>query len=159
MANIKNVVELTGEERDALQAMISKGKGSASSNRKARILLKTDQGPFGEGWPDRKIWQSMETSSATVFRVRETFVTQGFDAVFSRKSRAHPSIKPIFDGEAEAKLIALACTQPPEGYSRWTIRLLAERVVELNIVESVHFNTIGRTLKKMNLSLTEANTG
>ena len=159
MANIKYVVELTPDERAVLLGMIKKGKLSATANRKARILLKADKGPDGEGWTDRRIWQSLETSPSTVARVRETFVMKGLEAVFTRKRQAHPSVKPIFDGAAEAKLIALACTEPPEGYARWTIRLLAEKVVELNIVDSVHFNTVGRTLKKMNLSLTAAATG
>lgn len=159
MANIKYVVELTADERGQLFGMINKGKLSATANRKARILLKADKGPLGDGWTDRKIWQSLETSPSTVARVRETFVMDGLDAVFTRKRQVHPSVKPTFDGEAEARLIALACSEPPQGYARWTIRLLAQKVVELNIVDAVHFNTVGRTLKKMNLSLTEAVTG
>jgi len=159
MVNIKYVVELTSDERSDLLQMIKKGILSATANRKARILLKADKGPDGEGWTDRQIWQSLETSPSTVARVRETFVMKGLEAVFTRKRQAHPSIKPVFDGEAEAKLIALACTEPPQGYARWTIRLLAQKVVELNIVDHVHFNTVGRTLKKMNLSLIEVGTG
>ena len=159
MANKKYVVELSLAEREALLSKLSKGTSLATSNLKARILLKADQGPHGEGWPDRRIWQSLETSPSTVARVRETFVMEGLEAVFVRKPRPHPAIARIFDGEAEARLIALACSQPPEGHARWTIRLLAEKVVELNIVEAVHFNTVGRTLKKTNLSLTEAATG
>ena len=159
MANIKYVVELTLDERELLLSKIRKGTLSARANCKARILLKADRGPHGEGWTDRAIWQSLETSPSTVARVRETFVMAGMDAVFARKQRPHPAIKRIFDGEAEARLIALACSEPPDGYSRWTIRLLAEKVVELNIVEKAHFNTVGRTLKKMNLSLTAAATG
>ena len=84
---------------------------------------------------------------------------EGLEALFRRKRRLHPAIKPVFDGEAEARLIALACSEPPEGYARWSIRLLAEKVVELNIVDQVHFNTVGRALKKTSLSLTAANTG
>lgn len=159
MANKKYVVELTLDEREALLAKIRKGTLSARANCKARILLKADKGPHGEGWTDRKIWQSLETSPSTVARVRETFVMEGLDAVFARKQRTHPAIKRIFDGEAEAKLIALACSQPPQGHARWTIRLLADKVVELNIVEAAHFNTVARTLKKTNLNLTEAATG
>lgn len=159
MANIKYVVELTLQEREALLAKISKGTLAAQANCKARILLKADKGPHGQGWTDRKIWQSLETSPSTVARVRETFVMEGLDAVFSRKQRAHPAIKPIFDGEAEAKLIALACTEPPEGHAHWTIRLLADKVVELNIVEAAHFNTVGRALKKTNSNRTAAATG
>jgi len=131
--------------------MIKKETLPARANSKARILVKADKGPHGDGWTDRAICQSLETSPSTVARVRETFVMEGLDAVFARKQRPHPAIKRIFDGEAEAKLIALACSQPPEGHSRWTIRLLADKVVEMNIVEAAHFNTIGRTLKKNEL--------
>lgn len=159
MANIKYVVELTLKEREALLSKIQKGTLVARANCKARILLKADKGPYGEGWTDRAIWQSLETSPSTVARVRETFVMEGMDAVFVRKQRMQPAIKRIFDGEAEARLIALACSEPPEGYCRWTIRLLAEKVVELNIVDKAHFNTVGRTLKKTNLNLIAAATG
>ena len=136
MANIRYIVELSEVERANLLAMINKGSLKAKANLKARILLKADKGPHGEGWTDRKIWQSLETSPSTVARVRQTFVMKGLEAVFSRKQRAHPAIARIFDGEAEAKLIALACSEPPQGYARWTIRLLAKKVVELNIVEA-----------------------
>ena len=159
MANRKYVVELTLAERNDLLGKISKGTLKARANVKARILLKADRGEFGEGWSDRQICRALETSSSTVARTREKFVMEGLWAVFKRAPRMHQSIKPIFDGEAEARLIALACSEPPEGYARWTIRLLAEKVVELNIVDSVHFNTVGRTLKKTKLSLTAANTG
>lgn len=159
MANKKYVVELTLEEREALLSKIRKGTLPARANCKARILLKADKGPHGEGWTDRRICEGLETSPATVGRVRETFVMEGLDEVFARKTRTHPAIKRIFDGEAEARLIALACSQPPQGYGRWTIRLLADKVVELNIVDSVHFNTVGRALKKTNLNLTEADIG
>ncbi len=159
MANIKYVVELTSEERDALMAKISKGSLAARANLKARILLKADKGEHGEGWTDRQICRALEASPSTVARTREKFVMEGLEAVFRRKRRLHPAIKPVFDGEAEARLIALACSEPPQGYARWSIRLLAEKVVELNIVETVHFNTVGRVLKKTNLNLTAAGTG
>lgn len=159
MANKKYVVELQPEERADLRALIGKGTSSATVNRKARILLKADVGPEGEGWKDARICSSLETSLSTVARVRETFVNEGLEAVFTRKRPAHPSVRRIFDGEAEAKLIALACSEPPEGYARWTIRLLAEKVVALEIIDTVHFNTVGRTLKKTNLSRTAAGTG
>jgi len=159
LANKRYVVELTLDEREALLAKLKKGTLPARANCKARILLKADKGPHGEGWTDRKICQGLETSPSTVARVRETFVMEGMDRVFARKQRTHPAIKRIFDGEAEARLIALACSEPPEGYARWTIRLLADKVVEMNIVENAHFNTVGRALKKTNLSLTEAGTG
>ena len=159
MANIKYVVELTSEERSWLMGKISKGSLAARANLKARILLKADKGEHGEGWTDRQICRALEASPSTVARTREKFVMEGLEAVFRRKPRLHPSIRPVFDGEAEARLIALACSEPPEGYARWTIRLLAEKVVELNIVDQVHFNTVGRALKKTNSSLTAASTG
>ncbi len=159
MTNKRYVVELTLDEREALLSKVRKGTLPARANTKARILLKADKGPCGEGWTDRAICQSLETSPSTVARVRETFVMEGMEAVFARKQRLHPAVRRIFDGEAEARLIALACSEPPEGHARWTIRLLADKVVELNIVEAAHFNTIGRALKKTNLSLTEADIG
>lgn len=159
MANIRYVVELTSDERAVLSAKISKGSLAARANLKARILLKADKGPHGEGWTDRQICHALDTSPSTVARTREMFVMSGLEAALQRKPRIHQSIQPIFDGEAEARLIALACTEPPEGYARWTIRLLAEKVVELNIVDKVHYNTVGRVLKKTNLNLTAANTG
>ena len=159
MANKKYIVELTSEERGQLSDMIRKGQSSAQSNLKARILLKSDQGAEGDGWPDKDICAALDTNVAMVARVREKCVTEGVEAVFKRKKRTTPPIKPIFDGEAEAKLIALACSQPPDGYGRWTIRLLADKVVELAIVDQVHFNTVGRVLKKTNSRLTAVNTG
>ncbi len=148
MANKKYIVELTSEERAQLNAMIKKGKSSAQANLKARILLKADQGEAGEGWKDTRIVEAFDTNVRMVGRVRETCVMEGFDAVFKRKQRATPATQPVFDGEAEAKLIALACSEPPEGYARWTIRLLAGKVVEMKIVDQVHYNTVGRVLKK-----------
>ena len=148
MANKKFVVELSAEERARLGELISKGKTSAKVILKARILLKADQGESGEGWPDDKIAKALDTNVAMVERVRAKLVTDGLDAVLARKQRETPPIQPIFDGEKQAKLTALACSQPPEGHARWTLRLLAEKVVELEIVPAAHFNTVGRALKK-----------
>lgn len=159
MANKRYIVELKSEERADLLGRISKGSSSATANRKARILLRADAGPEGEAWTDAQICKGLETSLSTVSRVRETFVREGLEAVFTRKRPAHPSVQRIFDGEAEARLIALACSKPPEGHARWSIRLLAEKVVELEIVDAVHFNTVGRALKKTNSNRTAAATG
>lgn len=159
MANKKYVVELNSGERAQLGAMISKGKSSARANLKARILLKADQSEESEGWLDKRICDALDTNPTMVARVREKCVTEGVEAVFRRKKRTTPPIKPIFDGEAEAKLIALACSEPPQGYARWTIRLLADKVVEMEIVDQAHFNTVGRVLKKTNSSRTAASTG
>jgi Homeodomain-like domain len=148
MAAKKFIVELDTDERARLNALISKGKASAKVILKARILLKADRAEGGPGWLDAEIIEALDTNLTMVSRVRETFVTKGFDAVLTRKKRETPPVPAIFDGEAQAKLTALACSQPPPGRARWTIRLLAEYVVERKIVEAAHFNTVGRALKK-----------
>jgi hypothetical protein len=142
------IVELGAQERTRLCALISKGKASAKVMLKGRILLKADQAAGGPGWLDAQIVEALDTNLTMVSRVRETFVTKGLDAVLTRKKRETPPVPPIFDGEAQAKLTALACSAPPEGHARWTIRLLAEHVVERKIVPAAHFNTVGRALKK-----------
>jgi hypothetical protein len=148
MGHKKYVVELSAGERNRLRAVISKGKASAKAILKARIVLKADQGANGEGWTDERICEALETNITMVARTRAKLVNEGLDAVLARKKRARPPIEPIFDGEAQAQLIALACSKPPPGYARWTIRLLADKVVEMNIVDHAHFNTVGRALKK-----------
>ncbi len=154
MANKKYIVDLSKEERDYLLAFISKGKKSAQAILKARILLKADQGEFGESWIDTKICEALDTNPTMVANVRAKFVNEGLEAVFKRKKRQTPPTPPVFDGEAEAQLIAVACSEPPEGHARWSIRLLAGKVVELGIVDQVHYNTVGRVLKKTNLNRT-----
>ena len=144
----KYVVRLSAEEREQLQALIRKGKSSAKRLLKARILLKADVSEAGEGWSDSRIIEALETSTSIVYRVRKQLVEEGFEAVLSRKSRATPAVAPIFDGEKEAKLIALACSKPPKGRVRWTLRLLENKVVELKIVDRASDSTIGRVLKK-----------
>jgi hypothetical protein len=148
MSRKKYVVELSSDERAQLEVLISKGKSSAKAILKARILLKADQGAMGPSWTDNRIVEALDTNSSMVTRVRRQLVEEGLEAVLARKKRAHPPIKPIFDGEAQARLIALACSEPPPGHARWSIRLLADKVVELEIVEAAHFNTVGRALKK-----------
>ena len=148
MSKKRYVVELTAEERSHLVGLINKGKAAARTLLKARILLKADAGYEGEGWSDERIAAALETSLSMVYRTRRRLVEDGFDAVLARKKRASPPVPPIFDGEAQARLIALACSVPPDGHGRWSIRLLAEKVVELEIVDRVHFNTVGRALKK-----------
>jgi hypothetical protein len=150
----KYIVELDAAERERLNALISKGKAPARAILKARILLKADQAGDGPGWLDAEIVEALDTNLMMVMRVRETFVTKGLDAVLTRKKREIPPTPAIFDGEAQAKLTALACSQPPPGHARWTIRLLAEHVVERRIVPAAHFNTVGRALKKTTSSRT-----
>jgi hypothetical protein len=148
MAAKKYIVELDARERERLTALISKGKAPARTILKARILLKADQGEGGPGWLDAEIVEALDTNPTMVSRVRETLVREGLDAVLTRKKRETPPTPAIFDGEAQAKLTALACSAPPAGHARWTIRLLAEHVVERRIVPAAHFNTVGRALKK-----------
>lgn len=148
MAAKKFIVELDAQERARLNALISKGKSPAKIILKARILLKADQAEGGPGWLDAQIVEALDTNLTMVSRVRETLATKGLDAVLTRKKREAPPVPAIFDGEAQAKLTALACSEPPPGRARWTIRLLAEHVVERRIVEAAHFNTVGRALKK-----------
>jgi len=148
MSRKKYVVELSSEEREHLAALISRGKSSAKAILKARILLNSDQGRLGPCWSDDRIGEALDTNLSMVTRVRRQLVEAGLEAVPSRKKRATPPITPIFDGEAQARPIALACSEPPAGHARWSIRLLADKVVELEIVERAHFNTVGRALKK-----------
>src|SRR6267154_5661461 len=144
----KYVVRLSDEERGWLEALIRKGKSPAQRMLRARILLKADVSEAGEGWSDSRIIKALDTSVSMVYRVRKQLAEEGFEAVLSRKQRATPAVARIFDGEKEAKLIALACSEPPKGRARWTLRLLEDKVVELNMVDRASDSTIGRTLKK-----------
>lgn len=148
MSKKKWVVELCQQERDELNRLISKGRSSAMNIVKARILLKADQGGHGPAWGDGRIVEALESNLTQVARVRRKLVEEGMNAVFARKKRQTPPRSRVFDGAGEAALVALACSEPPQGYGRWSIRLLAQKVVEMEIVDSVHFNTVGRTLKK-----------
>ena len=139
---------LAPAEREHLNSLIGKGKHRAGQLTRARILLTADTSEAGDGWTDSQIATALDTSVATVARVRQQLVEEGFDAVLTRK-HSPASAKPrIFDGATEAKLIALACSEPPKGRARWTLALLEEQVVALKIVERASDNTIGRTLKK-----------
>jgi transposase len=155
----KYVVRLSTEERRQLETLIRKGKGPARRLLKARILLKADVSDDGEGWSDNKIIAALDTSASMVYRVRRQLVEEGFAAVLSRKQRKTPAVPLIFDGEKEAKLIALACSKPPKGRTRWTLRLLENKVVERGIVERASDSTIGRTLKKTVSSRIAGNAG
>jgi len=150
----KYVVRLSAEERGRLDDMVRKGKGPAPIITKARILLKADVSDAGEGWSDRRIGEALDTSVANIERTRRRLVEEGFDAALTRKSNPNSAPKRIFDGAAEAKLIALACGPAPAGYAKWSLRLLEGKVVELGIVEAASDNTIGRTLKKTSSSRT-----
>ena len=151
----KYVVELKREEREHLLKLISAGEAPARMLNRARVLLKADVGRHAEGRPlvDRQIAPMLETSAATVQRVRERFFRQGLEAALER-SAPDRLYERSFDGRAEARLIALACSQAPEGRDRWSMRLLADKAVELGIVGEVSHETIRKTLKKTNFALT-----
>ena len=155
----KYVVTLSDEERERLNALIHMGKHPARQLTKARILLKADISEAGDGWSDSQIAEALETSVDTVARTRQQLVEEGFEAVLVRKHSPASARPRIFDGAAEAKLIALACSEPPKRRKRWTLQLLEEAVVELNIVERASDNTIGRTLKKTLSNRTCRNNG
>jgi hypothetical protein len=153
------VVELGTDERKWLEELIRKGKSPAKKQLKARILLQADESPLGPKWSDPQISEALGTYPIMCARVRRQFAQAGVDPALNRKQRATPPVPRIFDGEKEARLIALACSRPPEGRAKWTLRLLEAKVVELNIVDHASDNTIGRILKKMNSSLTSRSNG
>jgi hypothetical protein len=150
---------LSAEERDQLNDLIRSGKRSAQLLTKARILLKADVSDAGEGWSDSAIAGALDTSIANIERTRRQLVEEGFEAVLTRKYNPNSAPPRIFDGVAEAKLIALTLSPAPQGYARWSLRLLEEKVVELNIVVKTSDNTIGRTLKKTFSNRTSSSNG
>ena len=139
---------LTAEERQPLQAMIAAGKAAAKKLTHARILLKADAAEGGPAWADGPIAQAIEVSTATVERVRQRLVEHGLDAALQRKAQDRPSRERVLDGRAEARLVALACSAPPKGRKAWTMRLLADKLVELEVVPAVSDETVRRALKK-----------
>ncbi len=144
------VVTLTPEGRQSLLDLIAAGKAAAKKLAHARILLKADAADGGPAWADGPIAQAIEVSIATVERVRQRFVEQGLEAALARKPQARPSHERALDGRAEARLIALACSAPPDGRKAWTMRLLADKLVELEVVPSISDETVRRALKKAN---------
>ena len=146
------VVELTSEERSQLRQIVAKGNTTGYRIKYAHILLKADQGKGGPGWSDPKIAEAFECNLSTVYRLRKRLVENGFDAVLQHGNAGKRKQRKL-DGKAEAHLIALACSQPPEGRQRWTVRLLANELVALGIVDSCGKTTVHETLKKMNSSL------
>jgi transposase len=154
MPHKKYLVTLTPEERDWLTGLVSAGKRSALTITRARILLKADQADGGPAWEDQGIAQALDCSVRTVERVRQRFVERGPEQALGRKPQDRPSRERKFDGAAEARLIAVACSAPPEGRARWTMKLLADKLVELEVFDSVSDETVRRVLKKTSLSPT-----
>jgi len=152
-------VTLTREERKELETLTKRGKNHARRIIHARALLLCDAGPEGPAWNVSDISQALGITSRTIEHLKKRFVEDGLETALERKQREKPPKEITFDGEFEARLIALACTEAPEGYRRWTVRLLADKVVELKIASSVSHMTVQRALKKMNLSLISGSTG
>ena len=146
----KYLVELTQQERAQLEALVTKGKVAGYKIRHAQMLLKADQGPDGPGWADAQTAEAFASHVTTVERLRKRLVEQGLEAALERHKRPHYPRK--LDGDGEAHLVALACSQAPAGRRKWTLRLLADRLVELGVVENISHMTVSRTLKKTNLS-------
>src|SRR5262249_37762229 len=144
----KYKVTLTNEERLRLSELIAIGKAAAQRLAHARILLKADAAAGGPAWADRRIAEAVEGGVATVERRRQRCAQQGWEAASVRKRQAQPSRQRTLDGRAEARLIALACSAPPEGRAEWTLRLLADKLVELEVVDAVSEETVRRVLKK-----------
>ena len=152
-------ITLSKQERKELEALTRNGKTGAKKFIHARALLLCDAGPDGPAWTVAVAAEALGVTSRTIEHLKKRFVEDGLEAALVRKIREKPPRDVIFDGAFEARLIALACSDAPEGYQRWTVRLLADKAVELNFASSVSHMTVQRVLKKMNLSLTSANTG
>lgn len=152
-------VTLTEEERNELEALTRNGKTPAKKFIHARALLLCDASPGGPAWKVADVAAALGITSRTIEHLKKRFVEEGLEATLVRKPRAKPPRDVIFDGAFEARLITLACSEAPPGYRRWTVRLLADKAVELNLAPSVSHMTVQRVLKKMNVSLTSKNTG
>ncbi len=148
----KYIVTLTEEERQRLHAMLSKGKAAARKLMHARVFLKADASPGGPAWRDDAIAEGLDVGRATVERIRKRFVEEGLAASLEPRKSSRQYTRAL-DGDAEAHLVALACQEPPEGRSSWTLRLLADRRVALEYVDQVSYQTVRRTLKKTNSNL------
>ncbi|MHC5085561.1 MAG: helix-turn-helix domain-containing protein [Planctomycetota bacterium] len=146
------IVELTSEERSQLQQIVAKGNTTGYRIKYAHILLKANQAKGGPGWSDPRIAEAFECNVSTVYRLRKRLIEDGFDAVLQHGNTGKHKQRKL-DGTAEAHLIALACSEPPKGRQRWTVRLLADELVSLGIVDSCGKTTVHETLKKMNYGL------
>ena len=148
----QHIVELTSEERSQLQQIVAKGNTTGYRIKYAHILLKANQAKGGPGWSDPRIAEAFECNVSTVYRLRKRLIEDGFDAVLQHGNTGKHKQRKL-DGTAEAHLIALACSEPPKGRQRWTVRLLADELVSLGIVDSCGKTTVHETLKKMNYGL------
>lgn len=148
MAHKRYVIELQTDERDELEALVRRGKAAARKLTRARALLLSDAGEHGPAWGDADIAEALGISTRCIEMLRKRAVEEGPRTAIERKAQARPSVAKKFDGEKEAKLIALACSEPPEGYQRWSLRLLADKLVELEVFESVSHERVREVMKK-----------
>ena len=146
--NKRYVVRLETHERTQLERLVSVGKGAAAKLTHARVLLQTDQSAAGPGWTDARIAEGLGVTTRTVENIRQRFVEEGLESALVRKKQCRPSQERLLDGAKEAKLTAICCSKAPDGRRRWTLQLLADRLVELNIVGSISYETVRRTLQK-----------
>jgi transposase len=149
--NKKYLIQLTTDERATLEELTRTGTATAATQRHARILLKADTAEGGPAWQDARIAEAVEVSIPSVERVRRQFVTEGLQAALQRKKPSGPPRRKL-DGEQEAHLIAVTCSDPPEGQERWTLALIADKLVELGVVDAIARETVRTTLKKTNLN-------
>lgn len=147
-------IKLSRRERAELESLTKRDRTGAKRFVHARILLLCDSGPHGPAWPSVRIAEALGVTPRTIEHTKRRLVEGGIDAALERKRRETPPRESIFDGEKEARLIALACSQAPEGRKRWTVRLLAERLVELRVFDHISKSSVQNALKKTNLSLT-----
>ena len=152
-------VTLLESERAELEALTRNGKTGAKKFINARVLLLCDTGPHGPAWTVANVAEALGVTSRTIEHIKKRFVEDGLETALERKKREIPPRAVVFDGEFEARLTALACSEAPEGHARWTVRLLADKAVELKFASSVSHMTAQRILKKANLSLTAVSTG
>jgi len=145
----KYVLKLTAEERAELEQLVKKGKAAGWKLQRAQALLQCDQGPHGPGWTDAPVAAAYGCSTRSLESWRRQAVESGPSSLLQRKPRLTPPAPPKLDGEQQARLTAPACSQAPAGYARWTLRLLAERLVELEVVEAIAHETVRRALKKV----------
>jgi len=153
----KYIVRLSAEERDLPLALIGKGRASAQKIKHANVLLQVDA--TAPDWSDEQIGEAFECAPRKQFSIRQHFFEQGLDAALDRKQRERPSREPLLDGDKQARLVQIACSDPPPGRARWTLQLLSERLVELEIVESMSPPMVMRALKKANFSRADAPAG
>jgi transposase len=156
MGRNKYIVRLTPEERSELEKLVSTGKANARKITHARILLKVDAD--GPNWSDEKVQEALDVGTATVERIRKAFVEVDLESSLNRKRRSRTTERKL-DGEQEAHLIALACSPSPEGHKRWTLRLLSDKMVELEYVDTLSYETVRQVLKKTKLSLGSGKSG